>query len=261
MFMMIAFAIFGAVSFWFPKVFGIKLDDRLGKVFFWFFTAGSLTVFIPMYILGFMGMTRRLEYIADIAYKPLLLIELLGIVLYAIGIFFFVAQVVVTLRNREKHRVTGPDPWGTARSLEWATHSPTPFYNFAVTPLVHARDEWAWRRELGLTSLVPERYTDIHMPKNTAVPVIIGGLSFIFGFAMVWRIWWLAALGLFAIIAAVIIRSFNRDIDYVIPAAEVERMERELQNGAEAATPVVSPVGAGGSLAGSSAPLSARRDD
>jgi cytochrome o ubiquinol oxidase subunit 1 len=261
MFMMIAFAIFGAVSYWFPKVFGIKLNERLGKAFFWFFAAGSATVFIPMYILGFMGMTRRLEYIADTAYKPLLLVEMLGIVLYAIAIFFFVAQVVVTLRNREKHCVTGPDPWGTARSLEWATHSPPPFYNFAVTPLVHGRDEWAWRHELGLTSLVPERYTDIHMPKNTVVPVIIGGLSFIIGFAMVWRIWWLAALGLLAIIAAVIIRSFNRDIDYVIPAAEIERMERELQKGTDTEAPAVSPVGGGGSLAASHAPLSARRED
>ncbi|AOV17103.1 cytochrome o ubiquinol oxidase subunit I [Acidihalobacter aeolianus] len=227
MFLLIVYAAFGAVSYWFPKVFGFKLDERWGKWFFWFFTAGTLMVFIPMYTLGFMGMTRRLDYISHPAWQPLLTAEMIGIGLYAISIAMFVIQLAVSLRDREKNRV-GADAWGTSRSLEWASHSPVPFYNFAVTPVVHARDEWAWRREHGLTSLRPDRYLDIHMPKNTAVPLILGLLSLAFGFAMVWRIWWLAAISVIGIIVVIIYRSFDKDTDYIIPAAEVEKMEKEF---------------------------------
>lgn len=228
MFLLIGFAGFGAVSYWWPKVFGFKLDERLGKWFFWFFTAGTLTVFIPMYTLGFMGMTRRLDYISNSHWAPLLHLEFFGIVLYMISVVLFVAQLAISIRNREAYRVLGPDAWGTSRSVEWMTHSPPPFYNFAVTPIIHDRDEWAWRREHGLTSLKPDRYTDIHMPKNTPVPLFLGALGFLFGFAMIWRIWWLAGASLVLMILLIIIRSFARDTDYVIPAAEVERMEAEL---------------------------------
>lgn len=227
MFLLIVYAAFGAVSYWFPKVFGFKLDERLGKRFFWFFTAGTLMVFIPMYTLGFMGMTRRLDYISHPAWQPLLIAEMVGIGLYAISIVYFVLQLVVSIRDREKNAV-GADAWGTSRNLEWATHSPVPFYNFAVTPIVHDRDEWAWRRKHGLTSLRPDHYVDIHMPKNTAVPLILGMLSLAFGFAMVWRIWWLAAVSAIAMLIVILYRSFDKDTDYIIPAADVERMENEM---------------------------------
>ncbi|AOU97926.1 cytochrome o ubiquinol oxidase subunit I [Acidihalobacter yilgarnensis] len=227
MFLLIVYAAFGAVSYWFPKVFGFKLDERLGKRFFWFFTAGTLMVFIPMYTLGFMGMTRRLDYITHPAWQPLLIAEMVGIGLYAISIVYFVLQLVVSIRDREKNAV-GADAWGTSRNLEWATHSPVPFYNFAVTPIVHDRDEWAWRRQHGLTSLRPDHYVDIHMPKNTAVPLILGMLSLAFGFAMVWRIWWLAAVSAIAMLIVILYRSFDKDTDYIIPAADVERMENEM---------------------------------
>ncbi|WP_455380440.1 cbb3-type cytochrome c oxidase subunit I [Acidihalobacter prosperus] len=227
MFLLIVYAAFGAVTYWFPKVFGFTLDERWGKRFFWFFTAGTLVVFIPMYMLGFMGMTRRLDYIAHPSWQPLLLAEFAGILLYAISIGCFLVQIGVSLRDRKKNAVTA-DAWGTSRSLEWATHSPVPFYNFAVTPVVHARDEWAWRRANGFTSLRPDRYLDIHMPKNTAVPLVIGLLSLVFGFAMVWRIWWLAAACFAGILVTIIYRSFCTDTDYVIPASDVEQMENEI---------------------------------
>jgi cytochrome o ubiquinol oxidase subunit I len=251
MFLLIAYATFGAVTFWWPKVFGFKLDEKLGKLFFWFFTAGTLFVFIPMYTLGFMGMTRRLDYVSHTSWQPLLLLELFGIALYSLSVVFFLAQLAVSIRDREKNRVTGPDAWGTSRSLEWATHCPPPFYNFAVTPMVHDRDEWAWRREHGLTSLVPDRYLDVHMPKNTAVPLLIGALSLFFGFAMIWRIWWLAGLSLLAIIVVIIIRSFDKDTDYIIPAADIERMEAEILNRGAAGEASDAPIGggAGGALA------------
>ncbi len=225
MILLISFAIMGAVSYWFPKVFGFRLDERLGKRVFWYWVAGSAMVFIPMYTLGFMGMTRRLDYIAHPSWMPLIIAEEVGIGLYWVALYYQAKQLYVSIRDRRKYR-TGADPWRTSRSLEWMTYSPVPFYNFAVTPVVHARDEWAWRKEHGYTSLRPDRYQDIHMPKNTSVPIILGGLAFMLGFGLIWRIWWLVALSMGAILITLILRSFDSNTDYVIPAADVERMER-----------------------------------
>jgi cytochrome o ubiquinol oxidase subunit 1 len=237
MFMVIAFAIFGGFFFWFPKAYGFKFDERLSRAYFWLFWAGSVFVFVPMYALGFLGMTRRLAYIpnADASWQPLLYAEAFGIALYAASIACFLLLLFVSIRDREINRVRAPDAWGTSRSLEWLTHTPPPAYNFAVLPVIHAQDEWAWRREHGLTSLVPERYTDIHMPKNSAIPVLLCLFSVVLGFALVWRIWWLAAAALLAIVIALVARAFTKDISYVIPAAEVERIENGfLQDEAEA---------------------------
>ncbi|MEJ2060238.1 MAG: cbb3-type cytochrome c oxidase subunit I [Gammaproteobacteria bacterium] len=244
MFLLVAYAAFAGVTFWFPKVFGFKLDERLGKRFFWSFTLGSIMVFIPMYILGFMGMTRRLDYISHPAWYPLILAELVGVGFYAVSVFFFLAQVVVSIRNRHDLRV-GADAWGTSRSLEWGTHSPVPFYNFAVTPMVHARDEWAWRRENKLDSLKPDHYVDIHMPKNTMVPLILGMLSLVLGFALIWRIWWLAGLSFLAIIVAIVVRSFEKDTGYIIPAAEVAAMEQDYLDRAREVESAGEKVGGG----------------
>jgi cytochrome o ubiquinol oxidase subunit 1 len=226
MFLLIAFAIFGAVIYWWPKMFGFKLNEALGKWFFWLFWAGSVFVFVPMYILGFLGMMRRQVYLAHPSWEPLLLAEAFGIALYIASLLAFLAMMYVSIRDRDANRV-GADAWGTSRSLEWATHSPPPFYNFAVQPVVHARDEWAWRRDHGIDTLAVDHYEPIHMPKRTAIPGLIGIAGFVFGFAMTWRVWWLAGLGLLAIIALLIARASMRDIDYEVPAEEVERIEKE----------------------------------
>ncbi|OBS10930.1 cbb3-type cytochrome c oxidase subunit I [Acidihalobacter prosperus] len=262
MFLLIVYAAFGAVTYWFPKVFGFTLDERWGKRFFWFFTAGTLMVFIPMYTLGFMGMTRRLDYVSHTAWWPLLNAEMVGIGLYAISIACFVMQLAVSIRDREKNAV-GADAWGTSRTLEWATHSPVPYYNFAVTPIIHDRDEWAWRRKHGLTSLKPDRYVDIHMPKNTAVPLVLGVLSLAFGFAMVWRIWWLAAISAIAMLLVIIYRSFDKDTDYIIPASDVERMEKEMLARAERVEGNAPAPGgaAGGAYASPQAPSKRHQGD
>ena len=259
MLLLIVDAAFGAVIFWWPKVFGWKLDDKLGRLFFWLFSGGTVFVFVPMYILGLMGMTRRLDYISHPSWLPLLVLELFGIALYSISVVIFVGQLVISIRDREKNRVTGPDAWRTSRSLEWATHTPVPFYNFAVTPIVHDRDEWAWRREHGFSDAQPERYLDIHMPKNTGVPLILGALSLACGFGLVWRIWWLVGLSLLGIILTVIIRSFDKDTDYIIPAADVERMEKEFTDrAATAGVESETPIGGG---AGGAYPAKRRDDD
>ncbi|HKJ08257.1 MAG TPA: cbb3-type cytochrome c oxidase subunit I [Gammaproteobacteria bacterium] len=254
----IAFAALGAISYWFPKVFGFKLDEPLGKRVFWYWVAGSLMVFVPMYLLGFMGMTRRLDYVSHPSWLPLLVLEEVGIGLYCIAAYYQVKQLYVSVRDRHVNRV-GADAWGMARSMEWMTHSPVPFYNFAVTPRVHARDEWAWRREQGLTSLHPDGFQDIHMPKNTAVPLILGGLSCALGFGLVWRIWWLSAVSLAAIMGTVIARAFEKDTDYVISAVELERLDA----GHAASSPEPQTVGivAGGGLASRQAPSSRHPGD
>jgi len=229
MLLLIVYAIFGGVNYWFPKVFGFRLEQKFGKWFFWLFTAGTAVVFIPMFTLGFMGMTRRLDYIPFPQWGPLLDVEVLGIVIYVLSAVFLVAQLYVSYRDRATLRA-GLDAWNTSRSLEWMTHSPVPFYNFAVTPQVHARDERAWRVEQGTDGLRPERYEDIHMPRNTSIPLWLGLLSFGLAFGLVWRIWWLSEACTAAITALIIIRSFDRHTDYTIPAKDVERMERAIHD-------------------------------
>ena len=227
MLLLIVYAIFGAVNFWFPKVFGFRLNERWGKWFFWLFTAGTATVFIPMFTLGFMGMTRRLDYVPYAQWQPLLDAEMAGIVLYCLSAVYLVAQLYVSLRDRALNRV-GADPWGSSRSLEWMTPSPVPFYNFAYLPNINARDEWAWRNEHGVAKLVHDHYEAIHMPRNTGIPIILGAFSLALSFALVWRIWWLAALCLAGIVGLVIVRSFATDTDYTVSAEEVKRVEASL---------------------------------
>ncbi len=231
MLLLIVYAIFGGVNYWFPKVFGFRLEQRFGRMFFWLFTAGTAVVFVPMFTLGFMGMTRRLDYVAFPQWQPLLDIEVVGIVIYVLSAAFLVAQLYVSLRDRAQNRV-GADAWGTSRSLEWITHSPVPFYNFAVTPEVHARDERSWRHERGLDDAAPVVYEDIHMPCKTAIPLGLGALGFGLAFALVWRIWWLALLCSGAIVALIVIRAFMTGTSYTIPARDVEKMEHDRKRGA-----------------------------
>ncbi|HQT46557.1 MAG TPA: cbb3-type cytochrome c oxidase subunit I [Acidocella sp.] len=230
MVLMITFAIFGAVIYWFPKIFGFPLDERTGKMFFWTFAIATALVFLAMFALGFEGETRRLDYLYDTDWKPMLVVEEAGMILYLVSILYFVKMLYVSLRDRAQNRVSS-DPWGTARTLEWMTPSPVPFYNFAVTPQVNARDELAWRRENGLENVKPDHYEAIHMPCNTAVAPIIGVLTLAFGFGMIWRIWWMAGFALLGIIIVVIIRSFDKNLGYELKPEEIEKMENQAELG------------------------------
>ncbi|MCL5979771.1 MAG: cbb3-type cytochrome c oxidase subunit I [Gammaproteobacteria bacterium] len=242
MVLLIAASVFGAVEYWFPKVFGFKLEQKWGKWFFWFMVLGTGWVFVPMFFLGMAGMTRRLDYIPYTQWAPYLHIMLVGMAFYVVAVLFFVAHLYVSLRDREKNRV-GADAWGTSRNLEWMTHSPVPAYNFAFIPHVNARDEWAWRKENGIAELHAGDYEDIHMPKNTGIPLFLGLLSMGLAFALVWRIWWLALLCLALMVALIIIRSFDRDTDTTIPAKEVERVERAARDGSSGSVPPAGVLG------------------
>ena len=220
-------AVFGYLAgftFWFPKAFGFKLDERLGKGAFWCWITGFFVAFMPLYVLGFMGMTRRLNHYDNPMWQPYLIVAFFGAGLILCGILFQLAQLVVSLRNRESLRDVTGDPWG-GRTLEWSTSSPPPFYNFAVTPTVRALDAFQDMKERGEAYLRPDHYAPIHMPKNTSAGVIIGLLGAVFGFALVWHIWWLGAVSFIGMIATFIARSYNEDVDYYVQPDEIERVE------------------------------------
>ena len=252
----VGFAAIGGINFWFPKVFGFKLDERIGKRAFWFFSAGTVVLFGSMYALGFMGMPRRIDYIPFVSWRPLLISEEVGIFLFLIAAYYMFKQMYVSIRDRAQHRVTGPDAWRTARSLEWLTHCPVPFYNFALLPYINSRDEWAWRRQNGLVNLRPDHYEDIHLPNNTFVPILLGALAFGLGFGMVWRMYWLAGLSLLGIVAAVIARSFEGDSGHTIPGARIRELEEGFPEDPDRAAPAADVVGGVVAFQASMAPRS-----
>ncbi|KON65095.1 ubiquinol oxidase subunit 1 [Komagataeibacter europaeus] len=223
------FGYVAAMNFWFPKAFGFKLNEAWGKRAFWCWFIGFYVAFMPLYVLGFEGMTRRMNHYDNPEWHPWLLIAEVGAVLIALGIVCQLTQLYVSIRDRnlaENRDLTG-DPWN-ARTLEWSTSSPPPFYNFAILPEVHELDAFAHDKEAGIdTRQAGGNYQPIHMPKNTACGFLIGAFSFVLGFGAIWYIWWLAAVGLIGVIATVIARSSDNDVDYYVPVSEVVRIEQE----------------------------------
>jgi cytochrome o ubiquinol oxidase subunit 1 len=219
----VVFGLFAGIEYWFPKAFGFKLDPFWGRIHFWGWVIGYWVAWTPMYIAGLMGVTRRLQHIEDPATQPLFLIAAVGVAIIAVGILAFVIQIAVSIKNREKLRDTTGDPWD-GRTLEWATSSPPPAYNFAFTPQVHDLDAW-----YDMKSRNAERPTTgfhaIHMPRNTGAGVILSALALALGFAMVWYIWWLAVVSAVGLLAVSILHTFNYNRDYFIPAEEVAQSE------------------------------------
>ncbi|PIT28449.1 cytochrome o ubiquinol oxidase subunit I [Snodgrassella alvi] len=225
----VVFGLFAAFNYWFPKAFGFKLDEKWGKRAFWCWFIGFFVAFMPLYALGFMGMTRRLSQHIDPAFHNLLCVAAAGAAIIALGVACMVIQVVVScLHRKENLDVTG-DPWD-GRTLEWSTSSPVPFYNFAVQPLVENRDAFWDEKEKGIAYKKPAKYEEIHMPKNTAAGLVISGFSLIFGFAMIWHIWWMAIVGFAGMIISLIAKSFDQDVDYYVPVAEIEAIESKRFN-------------------------------
>ncbi|MEX3960624.1 cytochrome o ubiquinol oxidase subunit I [Paraburkholderia sp. EG286B] len=220
----VVFGCLAGVSFWFPKVFGFTLNEFWGKVSFWCWLIGYWLAFTPLYILGFEGMTRRMNHYEVAEWHPWLVVALVGAVFVGLGILSFIVQIAVSLRDREANRDVTGDPWD-GRSLEWSTASPAPFYNFAVLPEITSMEQHWDNKEAGRAYVQPAKYEDIHMPRNTGAGFIIAAFSLLFGFAIVWHMWVFAAVGLIGMIATFIARTYNQDVDYWVPAAEVERIE------------------------------------
>jgi cytochrome o ubiquinol oxidase subunit 1 len=219
----VLFGLFAGVNYWWPKATGFRLDKFWGTVSFWCWVVGFWVAFAPVYILGLMGVTRRLRVFDDPSLQIWFVIAGIGAALIACGIAAMLIQFAVSIWRRDQLRDLTGDPWG-GRTLEWATSSPPPAYNFAFTPVVHDLD--AWYDMKNRQAVRPTGgYRAIHMPKNTGAGLIIAALSAVCAFGLIWYMWWLAALGLVGVIAATIIHSFNYDRDFYIPAEEVTATE------------------------------------
>jgi cytochrome o ubiquinol oxidase subunit 1 len=219
----VVFGAMAGINYWFPKAFGYKLDAFWGKISFWFWFVGFYFAFMPLYVLGLMGVTRRMSRFDDPSLQIWFIIAAFGAALIAIGIASTFIQFFVSFRRREALRDHTGDPWD-GRTLEWSTASPPPAYNFAFTPVVHDNDAWYDMKKRGY-----QRPTDgfipIHMPKNTWAGVVIAGIATVLGFALIWHMWALAALMFAAVIVVTIIHTFNYKRDYHISADDVVRTE------------------------------------
>ena len=219
----VVFGTFAGINYWFPKAFGFKLSTFWGKLSFWFWVVGFYFAFMPLYVLGLMGVTRRMNQFDDPSLQIYFIVAAFGALLIAAGIGCFIIQIGYSIWKREELKDVTGDPWN-ARTLEWSTSSPPPAYNFAFTPVVHDSDAWWQMKQHGYKRPM-EGFIPIHMPKNTGTGVILGGLSVAFGFAMIWHIWWLAIVSFAAIIIKTIHHTFNYNRDYYIPAQKVADVE------------------------------------
>ncbi|MGE3955011.1 MAG: cbb3-type cytochrome c oxidase subunit I [Parachlamydiales bacterium] len=207
----VLFGLFAAITYWFPKVFGFTLNERIGRWAFYLWLVGFVCAFFPLYALGFMGATRRLnQYGAELGWHPLFTIAAFGVALVCCGVALQILQIIQSIRHRQENRDTTGDPWN-GRTLEWSTRSPPPLYNFATLPEVHTRDPFWEMKQHGHHP--PSRKEEILLPKNSALTIWIGGLSLVASFAMVWHLFWLFGLGLAGIIACLITRLYTKETE------------------------------------------------
>src|ERR1700758_2639949 len=185
--------VFGAMAgynYWFPKAFGFKLNERLGKAVFWCWFVGFYLAFMPLYALGLMGATRRMQHYSDPHWQPLMQVALVGAGFIFLGIILTAVQLVVSIRQRHASRDRSGDPWD-ARTLEWSIPSPPPPWNFTRLPNVERIDAHCDKKqEGGGRRAPPMTFVDLHVPRNTPVGVLLAFFAVLFGFAMIWRIYW-----------------------------------------------------------------------
>lgn len=221
------FGIFSGTTFWFPKIFGFTLDERLGKRAFWFWFIGFFVAFTPLYLLGFMGAPRRVDhYAAETGWQPLYITSFIGFLILCCGVGTQMYQLIKSIRYRKQYAASD-DPWN-GRTLEWAAHSPPPFYNFAVVPPIKSNEPFWDLKQEGWKP--PEKFHDIECFKNTGMGIYVSGFAFLFGFAMVWQIIWLAIVSAIGVIACLVILSFDDELEYIFPAEEVAKIEASYES-------------------------------
>ncbi|MFL5334197.1 MAG: cbb3-type cytochrome c oxidase subunit I, partial [Geminicoccaceae bacterium] len=224
----VLFGAFAGYNYWFPKAFGFRLDERLGKAAFWCWLVGFYVAFMPLYALGLLGMTRRMQHYDVAAWHPWLLVAGGGAAIILIGILLQVAQLVVSIRRRDELRDTTGDPWN-GRSLEWSTASPPPAFNFAVLPDVRGEEAY-WgvkQRAQQQAELAAEpEYRDIEMPRNSPTGFVCAFFATIMGFALIWHIWWLVGVAALGAFATFVVFAWRNRSEFAIPAAEVARSDR-----------------------------------
>ncbi|MEO8785305.1 MAG: cbb3-type cytochrome c oxidase subunit I, partial [Candidatus Saccharimonadales bacterium] len=225
----VVFGLFAGLTYWFPKIFGFKLNERLGKYAAWCWIIGFILAFGPLYILGLMGATRRLDhYSASLGWQPLFIVAGIGAAIICLGVAIQILQLVYSIYKRKDNLDIDGDPWD-ARTLEWSTGSPAPEYNFAILPVVTGRDAFWMAKQAGdKRSTV---YEDIRVPANTPVAFLIGAWSLALGFGFVWHIWWLVILAALGALVTVMSRLLSEsDHERVITAAEVAATEAKLRH-------------------------------
>jgi cytochrome o ubiquinol oxidase subunit I len=225
----VVFGLMAGYNYWFPKVFGFKLDERWGKASFWCWFIGFYLAFMPLYWLGLMGMTRRMQHYDNLAWQPWLVVAAIGAAVILAGIVCQVVQLVVSIRARNQSRDVTGDPWD-ARTLEWSTASPPPAWNFASLPYVAGKDAF-WNRKQRVRAKQAQpvkwgKYAPIETPKNSATGFINAFFAVIIGFAMIWHIWWLAAVGMLGGLLTILAFAFRDREEVEIPADEIARFDR-----------------------------------
>jgi cytochrome o ubiquinol oxidase subunit 1 len=228
----VLFAGFAGLTYWFPKAFGFRLHEGWGKAAFWLGLAGFYVTFVPLYAAGLLGMTRRLQHYDVAAWRPWILAAGAGVLILLAGAICQATQLLVSIRRRDQLRDEIGDPWN-GRSLEWATTSPPPPFNFAVLPNVQGEEPY-WeikRRAIESQHLTPEpEYEAIEMPRNSPTGFITAFFATITGFALIWHIWWLVLVGVVAAYAVFVWFAWRDVEEYVIPAEEVARLDRERRH-------------------------------
>jgi cytochrome o ubiquinol oxidase subunit 1 len=228
----VVFGVMAGFNYWFPKAFGFTLDERWGRAAFWCWLVGFYVAFMPLYVLGLMGMTRRMQHYDNLAWQPWLLLAAVGAVIILVGIACQVIQLVVSIRTREQRRDLAGDPWN-GRTLEWSTASPPPAWNFAILPDVSAIDAyWSNKQHTRGTpdqSTPTRAYRPIEVPKNSAIGVVTAFFAVVIGFALIWHIWWLAVLGLLGVFATLLVFAFRDGEEIEISAEQIARFERHAQ--------------------------------
>jgi cytochrome o ubiquinol oxidase subunit 1 len=219
----VLFGLMAGITFWFPKAFGYRLDPFWGKCSFWFWFVGFYFAFMPLYVLGLMGVTRRLSHFDDHSLQIWFQFAAFGALLIALGIASFLIQLVVSFMRRDQLRDTTGDPWN-GRTLEWSTSSPPPVYNYAFTPIVRDVDAWWDMKKHGHVRPVGG-FVPIHMPRNTPAGFVLAILATGCAFGLIWHMWPLAAGSFAALVVATIIHTFNYDREFYIPADEVVHTE------------------------------------
>lgn len=221
----VVFGFIAGLTYWFPKIFGFTLNETLGKAAAWCWIIGFVGAFGPLYILGLMGATRRLDsYDASLGWQGLFIVAGVGLMIILLGVGLQVLQLFVSILTRKKHLDTIGDPWN-GRTLEWSTPSPAPFYNFAIQPRVDSRDAF-WKAKHSKTER-SEKFEPFYLPKNTPFGLIIAFAAFVVSFALIWHIWWLAVIGLVALIGVLLIRCNEEETEYLV----TEDMVRAAQKG------------------------------
>ena len=233
----VVFGVMAGYTYWFPKAFGFKLNETLGKAVFWCWCIGFYLAFVPLYALGLMGATRRMQHYTDPQWLPLMQVALVGALLIFCGIILTAVQLAVSIRARHRNRDLTGDPWN-GRTLEWSTSSPPPVWNFALLPQVARTDAfWAAKQNpQEMTRLMGQRnYESLHIPRNNPTGFFVAFFSFILGFALIWRIWWLAVVGLIGLLAVGLMQAWRTDGEVQVSADEVAAADRTYPLEARAA--------------------------